>query len=892
MRLRRFLRRRQWDEERARELEVHIQLEIDDNLARGMAPQEARRRACLKLGNPTAIREEIWKMNSLVSLEELGRDLRYALRQLLRSPGFALIAVVTLALGIGVNTAIFSMANGLVFSSLHVEQPSQVRQIASRLKGQPWGPQLSYAEYQQIQGATKRVFSSLIADQFGLDGLTVEGSKPDRAFTDYVTGNYFDVLGVKPMLGRFFHPSEGVTPGADPYVVLSYAYWKQHFAADPNIVGRRIALDGRPMTIIGVAPQSYRGLSSILDGQAYLPLAMIVPVENEPLADFNKQANRQLHIYGRLQPGVTPKQADAALALAAGQLAAAHPAEERNTELHGFSLEAGRLTGGIDDDNSFNTVSAIFLGLASLVLLLACVNVANLLLVRATVREREMVIRSALGAQRFRLIRQMLTESLLLALLGGVGGILLGKLGSGLLASVNIESDLPIHFDFSFDWHVLIFSLVAAALAGLFVGSVPAIRLARANLNLILREGGRGIAGRNHRFRDALVTIQVAAALLLLVVAGLFTRSLSQNEHTNLGFDPSHVLSMMIDPSEIGYTTTQSAQFYRDLMPRLRALPGIVAATTAQSIPMGLIDNGSDSVTIDGYTPPAGQSQPQINNNLIGTDYFRTLSIPLLEGRAFNDADNDKGAAVAIVSKAMAEKYWPHQDPIGRSFTMGADPTHPLRIVGVAGDARYGSLAGTGAPSFFYVPYFQHAELNTLEAIELRTLGDPAAITPEVERVIHGMAPALPIFEVKTLHQALYSPNGLLLYEVVAALAGVMGTLGLILAVVGVYGVLSYAVSQKTGEIGVRMALGAQRSDILRMVFVHGLWIVGIGLAVGLGASLGAARLLRSMITVSAVDPATFVVVPALLAAIALLACWIPARRATRTEPMEALRVQ
>ena len=892
MSLRRFFRRSQWDEERAREVEAHIALEIDLNVARGMTPQEARRQAYIRFGNPTTIREEIWKMNSLVSIEDLGRDIRYALRQLLRSPGFAVIAIVTLALGIGVNTAIFSMVNGLVFSSMHIEQQNQVRLIAIRQKGQSWGPQLSYAEYQQIREATKGVFSSLLADQFGLDGVTLEGSKPDRAFTDYVTGDYFQALGVHPLVGRFFTTSEGVTPGADPYVVLSYAYWKDHFAADPGIVGRKISLDGRPMTIIGVAPQNYRGLSSILEAQAYIPLAMIVPIENLPLADFNKQANRNLRIEGRLLAGVTPQQADAALALAAHQIAAAHPAEERQLELHGFSLQAGRLTGGIDDDNSFNTVSAIFLGLAALVLLLACVNVANLLLVRATVREREMVIRSALGAQRFRLVRQMLTESLLLALLGGIGGVLLGRLASSLLASVNLESDLPIHFDFSFDWHVLAFSITIAVLAGMFVGSVPAIRLARANLNLILREGGRGIAGRSHKFRDALVTVQVAAALLLLVVAGLFTRSLSQNEHVDLGYDPNHVLTLMIDPSEIGYNTAQSAEFYRDLLPRLRALPGVVAATNAQSIPMGLIDNGSDSVTIDGYAPPPGQAEPQLNNNLIGTDYFRVLSIPILEGRAFNDADNDKGAYVAIVSKAMAEKYWPHQDPVGRRFTMGADPAHPMQIVGVAGDARYGSLAGTGQTAFFYVPYFQHSNLNTLQAIELRTAGDPAARIPDVERVIHGVAPALPVFEVKTLHQALYSPNGLLLYEVVAALAGVMGSLGLVLAVVGVYGVLSYAVSQKTGEIGVRMALGAQRADILRMVFVQGLWIVGIGLAVGLGASFGAARLLRSMITVSAADPATFVTVPAILAVIALLACWIPAHRATRTEPMEALRVQ
>lgn len=889
MSLRRFLHRRQWDEERARELDAHLAHEIDDNLSRGMSPEAARRRAHIRLGNPTQIREEIWKMNSLVSLEDLGRDLRYAGRQLLRSPGFACVAIVTLALGIGVNTAIFSMVNGLLFSSLHIEQQSRVLMVGFRQKGQPFQPMVSLPEFQSAASATKQVFSDTFGDQYGLDGLSMEGSRPDRVFTDYVTGNYFQALGVQPLLGRFFQPSEGLTPGADPYIVLSYAYWKEQFASDPTVIGRKVSLDSVPVTVIGVAPRDYRGLSSILQVQAYLPMAMIVPIENTPLADFNKQTNRSIHFYGRLRPGVSARQADAALAVAARQIAAAHPADERDANLRAFSLEAGRLTGNLDQDNSFTLVSAIFLSLASLVLLLACVNVANLLLVRATVREREMVIRSALGAQRSRLIRQTLTESLLLAVLGGTGGVLLGRLGSSLLASINLQSDLPIHFDFAFDWHVLAFSAAVAVLAGLVVGIVPAVRLARANLNVVLREGGRGISGRSHKFRDALVTVQVAAALLLLVVAGLFTRTLAQSEHADLGYDASRVLTMMVDPGEIGYDSTRSAQFYRDLIPRLRAVPGVVSATAAESIPMGMIDNGSDTVAIEGYTPPPGQAPPSISYNLIGTDYFRTLGIPITEGRAFTDADTAGSQHVAIVSQAMADKYWPHQDPIGRRFTLSFDRT-PVQIVGVAGNARYGTISGD-MPAYFYIPYVQHGEVNnTLLALELRTQGDPAAMIQEVERTIHGMAPTLPIFEVKTLHQALYGPNGLLLYQVVAGLAGVMGTLGLVLAVVGVYGVLSYVVSQKTGEIGVRMALGAQRTDILRIVFRQGLWIVGIGLAVGLTASFGAARLLHSMITVSPADPVTYVGVSGTLAAIAMLACYIPARRAMMVDPMQALR--
>lgn len=888
MSLRRYFHRRQWDEERARELEAHLEQETADNITRGMTAQEARRHAYMKLGNPTMIREEIWKMNSFVSVEDLGRDVRYALRQLWKSPGFAAIAIVTLALGIGVNTAIFSMVNGMLFRSLHIENETQVLRVGFRQNGANWDKTLSLPEYQTLTARTREIFSNVFCEVYGLDGLSTKGSEPDRVFTDYVSGNYFDGLGVKAALGHLFNATEGVTPGADPYVVLGYAYWKEHFGGDRNIIGRQVALDSKPVTIIGVAPKSFRGMSSILGVQAYVPLAMTVTIENTPLTDFNKQSFRSLQVYGRLRNGVTRQEAGAALTVVARDLARDHPVDERKAELRGFPVETGMVTGSLDQDTSLAMISSIFLGLAGLVLLLACVNVANLLLVRATVREREMVIRSALGARRFRLIRQMLTESVLLAALGGIGGIALGLAGSRLLMSINLQTDLPIAFDFGFDWHVFAFSAAIAVLAGAVVGFVPAVRLARANLNLVLREGGRGIAGRGHKLRDGLVTVQVSAALTLLVIAGLFMRSLERSAHADLGFDPNHVVTMMMDPGEVGYNVDRSLAFYKDLLPRMRRLPGVVAATVAESIPMGMLDNATNAVTIEGYTPPAGQAAPEIGNNIIGTDYFETLQIPLVEGRPFRDSDNAQSPYVAIVSKAMVKKYWPHEDPIGRHFTMASEPTHPLQIVGVAADAYYETPDGS-PHSYFYTPYSQH-DLNSLLALEVRTQGDPGAMVPEIERAVHAQAPGLPLFDVKTLHQAMYSPNGLLLYEVVAALAGVMGTLGLVLAVVGVYGVLSYVVSQKTGEIGVRMALGAGRGDILRMVYRQGLWIVGLGLAVGLAASLGVAHLLRSMIVVSATDPATFVAVPALLGTIALLACYVPARRAMAVEPMKALR--
>lgn len=827
-------------------------------------------------------------MNSFVSMEDLGRDVRYAFRQMWRSPGFAAIAIVTLALGIGVNTAIFGVVNGLLFSSLHIREESRMTELGYRQNGTPWQPNLSLPEYKELQSETRDVFSGLVADAYSLDGLSTEGSKPARVFTDYVTGNFFDVLGVEPYLGRLFHAPEGSTPGTDPVVVISYTYWNRHFGADTSIVGRRVLINGHPLTVIGVTAKNYRGVNTALPVEAYLPMAMIVPLENVALTEYNRQANRSMRVYGRLQPGATKKQAEAALAVVARRLAAEQPSAERDAEVRSFPMYAGR-NAGFDAQNATGTASALFLVLAGLVLLLACVNVANLLLVRATVREREMVIRSALGAARSRLIRQMLTESVVLALFGGVAGIGLGMWGTNLLGSINLQTDLPLSFSFEFDWHVFVFAAVIALLAGSFVGVVPAIRLARANLNLVLREGGRGVAGGGHKFRDALVTVQVASALTLLIVAGLFTRSLAQSEHAELGFNPQNVLTMMVDPGEIGYTDPQARDFYRDLMQRIRALPGVRSATTAQTIPMGMVGNQGDTVTVSGYQPPKGQAAQVVSFNLIGSDYFQTLQILLLEGRSFSNTDDENHVFVAIVSAAMAKKYWPNQDPIGRQFTMNNDPAHPLKVVGVAKDARYQGLSGPMA-DYLYLPFLQHYATNSLQTLEVRTVGDPASMIQAVEHTIADSTPNLPVFEVKTLHQALYSPNGLLLFQVIAALAGVMGSLGLVLAIVGVYGVLSYVVSQRTSEIGVRMALGAQRGDILRIVYRQGLWIVGLGLVIGVASSFGFAHLLRSMIVVSPGDPATYISVSATLAAIAMLACYIPARRAMYIEPMQALR--
>lgn len=825
-------------------------------------------------------------------MTNLVNDLRYALRQLRRSPGFAVIAILTLALGVGINTAIFSVVNGILFSSLHVRQENRLRALAFQQKGAAfYDPRMSLPEFHEVREQTKNVFSDIFGEEYGVDGVSMKGSQPDRALTDYVTGNFFQALGIRPFLGRFFLASEGENPGADPVMVLGYTYWKQHFASDPHIIGKQISIDGHPITIIGIAPRNFSSLHFALTIQAFLPLGMFPALRNYPVDQFNLRSNRTLQTYARLQPGVTSRQADATLTVIARRMAAEHPRTEKDTGLLGFPLYQARL-GGIDPNNTVGVASSLFLGLAGLVLLLACVNVSNLLLVRASVREREMVIRSALGAQRSRLIRQMLTESVLLALIGGAAGVGLGLWGSSVLGSVNLHTDLPLDLNFSIDWHVLAFSAGVALLAGVIVGMVPALRLSRANLNLILREGGRSVAGRGNKFRDALVTVQVGSALMLLIVAGLFTRSLTRAETLDLGFNPAHVLNLTVDPSQIGYDNAQSRDFYKNLLERVRALPGVRSATTATAVPLDALHYAAagDTLTIPGYQTPPGHPAPYALDNVVASQYFRTMQSPLLQGRGFTQADNEKGLYVAIVNAAMAKKFWPNRDPIGKQFSMTSDPTHTMQVVGVARDARFSvDLTGPVQP-MFYVPFLQHYAKGSLECLQLRLAGDPTAAIPEVERAIHAMTPALPIFEVETMRETLYSPNGLLIYQVAAALAGIMGTLGLVLAIVGVYGVLSYVVSRKTNEIGIRMAMGAQRTDVLKMVYRQGLRIVGIGLAVGLVASFAAAHLMRSYIVVSATDPMTYIGVSAILVAIAMLACYIPAHRAMNVDPMQALR--
>ncbi len=817
-------------------------------------------------------------------MSSLLQDLRYGLRMLAKNPGFTAVAVLTLALGIGANTAIFSVVDSFLLRPLPVKDPGQITILDSPKKQGFALPLFSIPDYRDLREQTTSVFSGMFSYMSRFDGLSVNG-KAERIRTNYVSGNFFSTLGIKPALGRFILPSEGETPGADPVMVLSYSFWKGRFGGDPEIVDTKVSVDGHPVTIVGVAPDGFYGINALSAPQAYLPLGMAV--YGGQVTDFTANRGARIVFVGaRLQPGKSVHQAQASLDVVARRLRQQYSDTDKDLVVRVFpELRARPIP---QAGNLVVAISGLFLGLTAIVLLLACVNVANILLVRSTMREREMATRAALGAPRSRLVRQLLTESILLALMGGVAGILFGYWGSSALGSVDLHGNLS--FQVGLDWRVFAFALGAAILTGLIVGIVPALRTARGDLSAILRTGGRGVVGTHQRLRSALVVSQVAGSLMLLIIAGLFMRSLGAAQRANLGFDPSHVLNLSMDPKEIGYTAGQTREFYKTLINRVRALPGVQSLSTAAAVPLGYVIKG-DTLAIDGYQPPPDQTAPSASYNVISPDYFQTMRIPMARGRTFTDADDDKAKYVAIVNETMAKRFWPNQDPLGRQFAMARDPKHPMQVVGIAKDSRFlGVTYAIGA--LFYVPWAQHGEANSLETLQVRTAGSPELMIPEVARVIAALAPDLPVFNVETMTEALNTLAGLLIFKIGAALAAAFGLLGLILAIVGVYGVISYAASQRTHEIGIRMALGAQSQDILRMILRQGIMIVGAGLIIGLTGAYSAARVVSNFIAVSPTDPLTYLTVSATLTLVALLACYFPARRATKVDPMVALRYE
>ena len=815
------------------------------------------------------------------------KDIQYAFRTLTKNPGFAIIGIVTLALGMAANTTIFSVVNGLILRPMAVPHPEQMTVLALQQAGTTGLQTFSYPDFLDLRRESAST-ADLFTYRVSLAGLSVEG-KGDHCVISRVSNNYFSALGIAPAVGRLILPTEGITPGSDPIIVLGYSYWQKRFAGDPGVVGKHVEMNGHPATIVGVTPKGFYGTYAMLNMDAYVPLSATFTEElGTPVNDtWTKREMRRLTVLARLKPGVDLQQARASLNVVAKRLSEQHPDIDKDISVLVFPEKLARPEP--DSDNSLPTVAFIFIALSSLVLLVACFNVANVLLVRATVRQREMAIRAAMGAGRGRLVRQYLTESLLLALLGGGAGLLLASWASGFLSSLSLGTSLPIQFDFHPDSRVYLFAFAAIFLTGLIVGIVPALRIARTDVSAILHEGGRGSSdGPRRQFaRNTLVAAQVAGSLVLLVVAGLFVRSLGKAQNINLGFDPDQILNLSTDVSGLGYSEARGREFYRDLDTRIRALPGVVSEAQAFTVPLGYI-SADDVVTIPGHPDEPGKQPPSIENNSVTPGYFQTLRMPLLRGRDFTEADGPKAPQVAVISEAMAKKLWPAEDALGKIFFIKDDTKKPIEVIGVIQDAKYRDITEEPRP-IFYQPLAQN--YVPMRTIHIRTSVPPESLAVQVEQQINELAPGLAVSEVQDMRHALQGANGFFFYSFGAQVTAVLGLLGLILAVVGIYSVVSYAAARRTQEIGIRIAMGAAPGDILRMVLRQGLSVVGIGLALGLAISLVGTRVLNGFfVGIKPSDPVTFVAVVLLLTAIALIACWIPARRATRIDPLVALR--
>jgi predicted permease len=886
-----MFRRKQKANDFSAEIEAHLQHESERLREHGMSAEEARAAARRSFGNIMQAEERFYESTRRLGWDHFWQDIRYGARLLRKSPGFTAVAVLTLALGIGANTAIFSMVDTLMFRPLPVHNARELTFLSFPRDASHFDVEFSGPEFRQVREQTQAVFSDVNAMVLGglsgasgrSNGLTVDGiTKP--AQTLFVSGNFFQMLGIQPYIGRFILPSEGDAPGGNPVVVLSYRYWKARFGGDPNVVNKPGLVNGHPVTIIGVAPKGFLGPTPIIEMEAYLPLGMMT-VETGGSTAFLADVNtRELLIVARLAPGVSIERANAALAPLGQQLAKQYPRPGVGTALQAKPL---RPPGLINGPNPLPALAGLFLMLGGLVLALACLNVANLSLVRAAGRRREMAVRAALGGGRARLACQLLSETLLLALFGAAAGMAAGTLALRAVSSAATASDLPMVFEFPFNARVFVYALGIAVLAAAITGIIPALRASSGNLSNILHEGGRSSTERSQRARTALVAVQVGGSLALLIVAGLFVRSLRSAQHEDLGFDARNVLNVRLDPGEIGYAPVQGAEFYKQLLTRVRALPGVQSASLATMVPLGDSVQG-DQIKIPGHVPQRGE-ELYADYNAVTTDYFKTMKITVLRGRDFAESDTESSPRVAVVNEAMAERFWHGVDPVGRTFKRNGDAQHTIEIVGVARNSRVEDTYSPYSPAF-YIPVLQ--SYTSVQTLQIRTEGPPQVIAQEVLAVVRGIASAAPVLSVRTMTEVVSNGfNGLLLFNLGAELTAALGLLGLTLAVVGIYGVMAYAVGQRTQEIGVRMALGAQRTTILWMISRQGLAIVGIGLALGLLVAIVVGRLVGEfLVGVGSTDPLTYVSVSLLLSFVALAACYVPVRRAMHVDPMVALR--
>ena len=826
-----------------------------------------------------------------MNMESFAQDMRFGLRSMRKSPGFAVICVLSLALGIGANTTIFTVVNAILLNPLPVTDISSLVEIdtvdsktkVTQANATKLG--MSYTNCEDYQ-RQNQVFTGLSCISFVT--LTWSGeAEPKQVAGLLVNANYFEVLGVTPTLGRFFLPGEDSKPGGDNLAVISHSLWTNKMGSDRNIIGKTLTLNATPFTVIGVAPRGFKGTFTIGPAdQVWIPVSMYPQV----LAGFLKDNFRERRFLNtitaaRLKPGVTRGQAEAELKTIASRLEREFPKENSGRSVAVSMLADGAV--GINQHDQFVIAGALMMGVVGLILLIACVNLANLLLARGARREREISIRAAVGAGRLRLIRQLLTESIAMSLVGGAVGLLFAFAGRRILWAYRPPFIERNDLDLSFDWHVLLFTFGLALLTGIVFGLAPAIKASRADLATTLNAGGRSGSATWSRgsLRSMLVISEVALALITLVGAGLFIRSMQNAQKTDVGFESQKVFEMAFDLGSLHYDEAHGQQFYRDAIQRATSLPMVQAAAMASN---PLLGGGlGRTVFPEGKDETSGYRGTLTTLNDVSPGYFDALHIPLKRGRVFDDLDKKDSTPVAVISEAMARHFWPDQDPIGKRFHFFGD-AKLLEVVGVVGNTVVNAIGEDPQP-LVYLPLSQ--DYAPAAFLQVRTSGDPAAVIPTVRGQIQSLDRNLAITNVQTVKEVL--DQGLWAPRMAAALLTFFGVLALTLAGIGVYGVLSYSVNQQTREIGVRMALGATPAEVLRWVVGQGFRLAAVGLLIGLVAGLALMRFLASLLFgVSTHDPATFGAVALVLAIVAFLACYVPARRATRVSPVVALRYE
>jgi predicted permease len=815
-------------------------------------------------------------------METLVHDLRFGLRRLRRTPGFAAIAILSLALGIGATTAIFTLVNAIVLKRPQLDRPEELVDIFFRQQGFSHGA-ISYRDYRDLVDDTRDVFSDIAAMRLAfVQHERGEAMQPLAA--ELVSGTYFSLRGLRPAQGRLFGPADDESPGGHPLVILSHAYWTSAFNADPDVIGTEMRISGDVYEIVGIAPSSWAGELRGLSPQVYLPILMMDRVENTS-TQLEQRGNRSLFVKARRAPGVTVAQVDAAVENAAARLRTEVP--DSWLAYNAFIVVPTKeIIVNPMIDRVVLAAAGLLIIVVGLVLLIACANLAGFLLAQGQERRREIAIRLALGARRRALVRQLLTETIALAIVGGVLGVILSMLVLDALSSADLPLPFPITLDLTPDVRILGFTALVSLVAGVLFGLAPSLQSTNPDVSPTLKDESAG--GRPRRrlaLRDVLVSGQVAVSLVLLVGAGLFLRSFQARQTIDPGFGASPAAVVSFGFAADRHSPDEARLLVRDALDRIARLPAVRAAGIVDNLHLNLLNTNWTSVNVDGHTPPAGQDAFFIDNTTVDAGFFEAAGLPILRGRNFSEAiDRVDGVPVAIVNQAFAEQFWPDADPIGRLVRTGSGD---LRVIGVAATAKIRTIGEVPRP-FLYRPYSQ--SYRGALTIVASTVGDASPLVPQVTRILREVDPDVIVVEMKTMERHLAVQ--LLPAKLGAIVLALVSGLALLLAAIGLYGVVSYAVARRTREVGIRIALGAEPRGVVAMVMASGLKLVAIGAGIGLLLSIALARGVGGLLYgVAPLDPWTYVTVPAVIAGVALLAAWVPARHASRLDPMQALRM-